>query len=404
MSAIEAEPTEVPWKEIGRVALVSLANLTAIGLLLPIFPLWASAVAPTDTEVGLATTLTLGVGLIAARPLAGRWMEGRRRAPVMIAGVLVNTLASALYPLTGSLAALLALRFLHGVGFGWVTTGAISAMTDLAPPTRRGQMLGYFGAVNALALIVGPGIGSTLHGYLGFDAVFYGAAILSGVVVLPLLALKEPPKPRLDGKVAFTEALKLPVLRLMALTHFMTYLLHGAVIAFLPKLLHPEGEGTPSVAGWMSVGLFFAVQAVAMMGFRIITGRRFDEISRGAFIGGGRLALMVAGVALGLTTSPWVLLIAALLYGLGQGAYLPAANALVGDVLPEALRARGFAVFLLAFDLGFACGGMVAGALGDTVGLSGAFVVMGALPGLAWLAHAALWRRVSVDLQEGLNT
>ncbi len=36
-----------------------------------------------------------------------------------------------------------------------------------------------------------------------------------------------------------------------------------------------------------------------------------------------------------------------LLYGLGFGAYLPTANALVGDRVPASHRARGFAVFML---------------------------------------------------------
>ncbi|MFN3197155.1 MAG: MFS transporter [Bradymonadia bacterium] len=388
---------EIPWRAIVRVALVSLGNLVGLGLLLPVFPLWVELIVPSSTEVGLATTLTMGVGLIIARPLAGRWMEGRRRAPLMIIGIVINVVSSALYPLVESLTPLLVLRLLQGVGFGWVTTGAVSAMTDLAPPSRRGQMMGYFGAVNALALIIGPGVGTALYDALGFDAVFYGAAGLSMVAALPLMGLREPPKPVVTGRVALTEALRVPALKLLAITHFMTYLLHGAVITFLPKRFYPGGEGTESAADWMGVGTFFAVQAVAVIGFRVVTGKRFDQLERSLFIGGGRLALLAAGVALGLTLSPWALLAVAVLYGLGQGAYLPAANALVGDILPEHLRARGFAIFLLAFDLGFACGGTVAGVLTDLMGVAGAFVIMGTLPGLAWAIQTVAWRRVTAE-------
>lgn len=389
MSAEEA----VPWGSIGRVALASLGNLTAIGLLLPIFPLWAEALAPSSAEIGLVTTLALGVGLVLARPLAGRWMEGRRRAPLMMVGVAINVLACALYPSVASLPTLMALRLLNGLGFGWVTTGAVSAMTDLAPPARRGQMMGYFGAVNALALIIGPGVGSALKGALGFDAVFYGAAGLSALAALPLLGLSEPPKPPIQGKVALRAAWQIPALRVLVITHFLTYLLHGTVITFLPKLLQPGGEDQPSVAGWMTVGLFFAIQAGAVVGLRVVVGRRFDQIDRNVFISGGRLGLLLAGVLLGVTVSPWLLLVAAVLYGVGQGAYLPAANALVGDVLPGELRARGFALFLLAFDLGFACGGTLAGLIADVLSVPTAFIIMGTLPGIAWAVQRWGWRQ-----------
>jgi MFS family permease len=53
------------------------------------------------------------------------------------------------------------------------------------------------------------------------------------------------------------------------------------------------------------------------------------------------------------------------LVGLTNGTYQPAASALIVDVVPNALRVRGYSAFRLAANAGFACGASVGGLLAN---------------------------------------
>ncbi len=55
-----------------------------------------------------------------------------------------------------SLFLLLALRFLHGIGFGMATTATGTIVTDVAPAHRRGEALAYFGVFMSLPMVIGP--------------------------------------------------------------------------------------------------------------------------------------------------------------------------------------------------------------------------------------------------------
>ncbi len=369
-----------------RVGTSSFIFFVAFGCLLPVFPLWAKHLGGSLTNVGIATTLAAGVGLVLARPVAARLMEGRRRAPTMVLGSLVAACACEAFPWVPRFDAMLGLRLAQGFGFGLLGTAALSAVTDLAPPERRGQILGYFGAGNALSLLIGPALGAWFARSYGLAATFHLSAGLTIASVAVLPGLKEPPKPLIAAGARLLEAFT-GGLRPLVLAHFVTLLLHGAVISFLPLRL--EGH-----SGWMSVEAFFAIDAAVLIVFRGAVGPRFDTWGRGPFILGGLVAFIGAGALLAIGGEDWVYLLSGAVYGLAIGAYIPAANALVGDLVPETHRARGFALFLLAFDLSMACGGAIFGPIADVIGLPACFAVAAASPAiaLALLAATRPWR------------
>ena len=358
--------------------MASLAFLTSYGCLLPVFPLWSERYVGSLTKVGIVTTLAAGIGLVAGRPVAARMMEGRNRVPTLVLGAVLSGMAAVGFPAFPGVMPMFALRMLQGLGFGLMSTAAISTVTDLAPPARRGEMLGYFGALNALSLIVGPLIGAMLARSYGYSAAFYAAAVLSGLTIVAVVGIDEPPKPS-DVSGRLFEVLRVPLLKSIIGVHLLTILMHGALLAFLPHRLKEH-------AGWMSVEAFFAIDAVVLIVFRLVVGKRFDVIPRAYFVRLGLVCMILAGVALGVDAGDGILVMAAVLYGLGFGAYIPSINATVGDLVPETHRARGFAVFMLAFDLALAFGGLIVGPVAD-VSLLWAFWCAALGPALALALH-----------------
>lgn len=373
----------IPWGPLARVGSVSLALFVSFGCLLPIFPLWAEAKLGTLTNVGLATTFAAGVGLVLGRPVAAWMMEGRHRKPTIIVGTLIASIMSGSYPFLDGFWAIILVRVGQGIGFGMVTTAGISAITDLAPPSRRGQVLGYYAASNAIALIIGPALGGAVASAWGYDLTFYLTAILGLGPIVVVFGLSEPPKPVLSGRQHMLAALAVPRLKSIVAAHFFAVLVHGAVLTFLPALM--KGN-----QGWMTPEWFYVIDGVVLIALRLAIGRRFDAAGRGLFILGGLVFLILGPLALGFGQSDLFYVLGAICYGLGFGAYVPASNALVGDVVPETHRARGFAVFLLAFDLAMAGGGVIFGLVADGAGVPIAIAAAAVAPAGALILHAIL--------------
>ncbi len=370
-----------PLPSIIRVMIASMLEYTAVALLWPVFPLWAENLSSSDTQIGVVSTLALGVGLIAARPVAGKIMEGRRRAPTYIIGLAISGIACVLYPNLPSFYWLIVLRFIHGFGFGLSTTSGITTINDLAPPEQRGQIMAYYGAINALALILGPSLGWWLYTHWDFTLTSYAVAAGSSLAIIPLIALPEPVKPQITGKTPMLEALRGSPMKIIVTGHFFFFLVHGAVVTFLP--LRIQGHN-----GFMNVQLFLVAQGCTIIAVRVLLGRKFDTLGRLPFVFGGLIALSVAVVGIGVGGSDILYLSAGIIYGISFGCYVAAASALVGDVTRFEVRARAFALFMGALDLGFAFGGLAFGPVADIIERPGAFLVAGILPLVAITLYA----------------
>jgi len=397
MSDADLEPQ---WPDIIRIFLSGLSVFLAFGMLLPIFPVWVSNFTDSMTMVGVATTLSAGVGLVAARPIAAKMMEGRTRMPAMGLGAFCVCFSAACFPFIEQVPAvdpflaILFFRAIGGLGFGLVTTAAVSAITDLTPFHRRGEVLGYFGASNALALLLGPLIGGLLDKTVGVNYAFWIAGALA-VPALYFAALAREPKaaPIPPGSYTLVDALKFPAPRIASAGHFLAVMLHGALLAFGP-LLFDERDG------WMSVEIFFAVEAAAVIAFRIAIGKRVDLYDRLHFVRFGLAAMVVSGVLMGLVQHDLLFMVVAIVYGIGFSAYVPTMNAMIGDIVPSSHRARGFAIFMLAFDLAIAGGGVIVGPIADgDGGPQRALMFAGLAPLLALFIYMWGTRRLRIEMK-----
>jgi len=324
----------------------------------PIFPVWAGQFSTSMTQIGLATTLSAGGGLIAARPLAAWLMEGRRRSPTLALGALVSAGSAFIMPSLETLAAVVIARAVQGLGFGLIATAALAAVLDMAPVSRRGQLVGYFGASTALALFIGPLLGGMVAARWSLDATFYvtGGLCLSGIGAV--LCLREATVGAARQGFSFAVVLEVPGLMRLTATHFFGILIHGVLLTYLPLRLESHD-------GWVQADIFFALEAGAVVLVRLLFGRRFDGLDRRIFLAMGLLSLSVAGVGLGLAETDAGLAATAVVYGIGFGFYLPMIYATAGDIIPLAARVRGLAFVLLAFDLAVAGGGIALGPVAD---------------------------------------
>jgi EmrB/QacA subfamily drug resistance transporter len=135
------------------------------------------------------------------------------RARVFGWGTLIYTIASALTIFTPSAPALLAFRFLQGLGSAMLFGTAIAIIAELYPPGERGKALGINVTAVYAGLTLGPFFGGLLTQFFGWRSIFLVTVILGSVVLLnvsrfPAL-LNERRRDVFDRQGAFLSALTL---------------------------------------------------------------------------------------------------------------------------------------------------------------------------------------------------
>ena len=104
-------------------------------------------------EIGLVATVFL-ISSVLCRPFTGKWLDDLGRKKILFISLSLFLAATVMYFGAQSLFLLLALRFLHGIGFGMATTATGTIVTDVAPAHRRGEALAYFGVFMSLPMVL----------------------------------------------------------------------------------------------------------------------------------------------------------------------------------------------------------------------------------------------------------
>src|SRR5215471_12194257 len=374
----------------GRLALVFLSEfcaLTSFYLLLSVTPMYAAAAGAGSAGAGLVTSVLL-LGTVAAELAAPVLMRRYGYWTMLVAGVLLLGLpALALLP-GGSLAVIVAVSAVRGLGFGLCTvmTGALTAV--LVPPERRGEGLGLFGVVaTAPGIVALPG-GVWLAGHTGMATVIVmaAAAALVPLTVFPWLAGR-PGSPeaeaastgsgRPDGLLA---GLRQPGQLRPFLIFAASTVAAGVVVSFLP--LATGVSGNVAAAGLL-------LQALTATISRWWAGRRGDRT------GHARLLVPALAIAsLGMITMLWLASPAAViagmcLFGIGFGIVQNATFALMIDRMPQARLGTASALWNLAYDAGYGAGPALFGLLVGHTGYPAAFaltagLMLAALPAARW--------------------
>jgi EmrB/QacA subfamily drug resistance transporter len=120
-------------------------------------------------------------------PFYGKLSDLYGRKPMMMIGVTVFLIGSALSGLSQNMAMLILFRGIQGIGAGALFPIALAVIGDLYTPAERGRYQGLFGAVFGISFIIGPALGGILTDNVSWHWIFY-VNIPIGLVSLLVLA------------------------------------------------------------------------------------------------------------------------------------------------------------------------------------------------------------------------
>jgi EmrB/QacA subfamily drug resistance transporter len=131
-------------------------------------------------------------------PFYGKLSDLYGRKPILMIGVTIFLVGSALSGLSQDMAQLLLFRGIQGIGAGSLFPIALAVIGDLFSPQERGKYQGLFGAVFGVSFIIGPFLGGVLTESVGWHWIFY-VNIPIGIVSLIVLARLLPTVKRSDA-------------------------------------------------------------------------------------------------------------------------------------------------------------------------------------------------------------
>jgi predicted MFS family arabinose efflux permease len=345
-------------------------GLATLNLALPVLPLTVTSVTRNTSSAGIVTAvvalLTMAFELQSARLLA-RF----RPVALLLAGLLVGTIAMAGFAEIRTLPAMLLFGGLAGAGFGVVATVSTSMIGWLAPPGRSGEAIGYYGLAASLPAVVAQPASLLLLNRFGVSAVFWAGAGTSLVAIVLATRLRAPGRagpvlPR--GGLLATLTMR-PVLLIWASFVCVTFA-YGGVISFTPLLLPGAGVG--------SAPMFLLLAAAARALMRMVSGRMIDRLGDWRLVWPS-LLLGALGLALLPLRQPALTLVAALLYGVAFGAVQT--GALVG-MLKSTEPSRAAIVgglWNMGVDAGLGAGALALAPLAALVGYQAMFWILPAL-------------------------
>jgi DHA1 family multidrug resistance protein-like MFS transporter len=360
----------------------------------PLLPLLARDLGASAPMVGLVMAASTLTGVMVKLP-AGAWSDVLGRRPLLIAATVIFAVMPFSYLAAGTIAALVALRFVHGSATAIMGPVMAATISDLAPPDRRATWLSTYSTVQGAGQAIAPVVAGLLIAARRYDAAFVLAGSIALVTPFLVRRLPLPHRPAASTAPLATRVIDgiLEVVRerrilLASVTHAAYFVMNGTLNAFLPLFARDVIGMTAVGIGWM-----FGVQTVTTLAIRPLVGMASDRLGRRGAISAG-LVTCGAGVwMIAVAADSSALFLAVLLYAAGVAITTAATSAYITDVAPRARFGAAHGVFGTIYDVGDAGGPLLGGLLVAGLGYAVTFQLMAAMAILTAAAFAWLSRK-----------
>ncbi len=187
------------WAILGVLILALFAISLDNTILTIALPTLSVALGATNSELQWmvdAYILVFAGMLLVAGALSDRF--GRRR--MLIIGLVLFGLGSALAPLVSDTTTLIALRGFMGLGAAFAMPSTLSILADVFSAAERPKAIATWSAVSGLGIVVGPILGGWLLEHFAWSSVFL--VNIPFVIVGIVMTLLVVPESRAPGRVS----------------------------------------------------------------------------------------------------------------------------------------------------------------------------------------------------------
>ena len=357
---------------------VTITGILANTLVGPAIPDILEAFDQPDSRAGLFVAAGTLPG-IAMAPAIGVLADRFGRRTVLVPCLVAFGAFGLLSALAPSFGALLVLRLLQGVGSAGLINLAVVIIGDHWTGLDRARLVGQNAAVLTLSLAVFPPLGGLLTELGGWRLSFapYVVGLATAALIYRRLDANRPAagvtlREQLSG--ARSAIRHRDVLGSVTIGVIIFMLIFGLFLAALP--VHLEREFGLSAG---QRGLVIAAPALTSTFTALRLGWLRARFGVVALLSGAAVLFTVAFAIIGVAPTLPLLLVGAMLYGLGEGVFIPTLQDVVAGASTAAQRGAVVAVWVGAARAGQTAGPLLASASYGVVGTGTTFVLGGAL-------------------------
>lgn len=368
----------------------------------PLMPLMAHEFALTPAQSALSLSVSTGA-LAISLVLSSMVSDRVGRTPMMVAAMLGGAILTLACAFAHTYPQLLILRALLGVALGGMPSIAMAYLGEEIEPTSLGLSMGLYIGGSAFGGMLGRVLTSIISDYYSWRYA------LAGIGVAGLYAAWEfkrslPPSSNFKqgqrGLKAFIGGVRqhardpgLPWLFALA------FLLMGCFVS-LYNFIGFRMLGSPFGWSQSGVGLLSSLYLVGIFS-SVWAGRLADRLGRRNVLW-LVLSVMLAGLLLTLSSSPWLIVPGIGLFTFGFFASHSVASSWVGRRAQEP-KALASAIYLLFYYLGSSVVGSVCGTVWSAGGWAGVVALLGSILAASFLIALRLRGLAPLQLDGMLN-
>lgn len=349
-----------------KICLVNFFIFVNFHALLPTFPFFVTALGGDAVVIGLATAL-FSIASIVSRPFVGWLIDTKGRRTILILGLIGMTLIPMGYFVSAGIALAVLLRTAHGAFHAASSNASSTWVADIIPISRMGEGLGMYGLSMAISTAVAPALGLAVMNAWGFRPLFAVAALSALLALLIGISIRKRDYKLSTQPLKFSalfERMSLPA----SVTQFFFMMTYGVIEVYVA--IYATGHDLPGG------GIYFICIAVATVLTRILLGRAVDKYGEGILVYTGNAAIVAGTLLLVFVHNLPGYILSALLLGYSFGAIQPSLQTMAMHAVAPERRGAASSTFFVAFDLGIALGGFLAGVLIDRFGYDRMFLII----------------------------
>lgn len=355
-------------RDLCLIAAAVFLMFTAFYMLMPIIAMYVIDEFGASVSVAGAVVSVYIVSAIIVRPFSGYLVDKYDRKKFYFITYLAFALLCIGYLFVTSITMLIVLRILLGITFSLVTTAGSTLSIDLMPSDRRGEGIGYFGAITVLAMAVGPMLGLYFMEIASYEGIFTSAVISCMLGVICAYFIKS--KSRQKG---FCMPMSLDRFYLKSATSLAVFTIfinfpYGILVSYMPLYLKESGVD-------VTLGNFFMCFTIGVVLSRLLAGKLINRGLQNMLVQLGIMGLITSLYIFTYQLNEITFIISSLMMGASYGLISPSVQSLIINLVSHSKRGTANSTYFIALDIGAGLGMFLGGFIAELTNYQMVFII-----------------------------
>lgn len=340
-------------KDVILVMAASFFFMFSVMFVTPLINGYAISLGASAVFAGIITGIMSVVSMF-LRPVAGNLTDRFSKYSLSFIGGVLILIGVAGYCLSPSGNWLLIFRLINGTGFVLATVCMTTWLAFLVPRSHVGEAMGFYGLMNALAMVLAPALAINLYKVIGYKSALWLAVVAAILMIISIQFVGDHAKPKINSskkrKIKIIQKDAIPIALLTTFFAIPYFITQADIVVYVERQHFS-----------IAVGYFFVIYAIALLLIRIGLKKYFDLIRFGFWFWLSLIATILFLIVAAFMVNNWLMGFAAIMLSIGYGVIYSVNQSTALMLAPIEEQGLASSTFYLGLDIGMAAGPMIGG-------------------------------------------